>query len=394
MEEKTLRHFNPDTYIYLEGDEDSDRVYIIEEGRVELHSSEGRIPKRKPVLGQGDVFGFVASLSRRPRIETARALTAVRCVSLQRERFLSLLQKNSDIAVKMINFFADELRVYDDMMFSVGDRDQVSEDEEMFRLGEHYYKRKEYNTAYYILNRYLEMYPGGEFVKDSRELVSALEVMGVRSITEPIVEGKHKTYTRGQIIFCEGEPGDELYIIREGKVKIVKRNNDAELILSVLKEGDIFGELAIVSEKFRNATAICFEKTKLLPIDRDSLMVLIGHSPEILKRIFMAISQRVWFTYMRLESRLYRKPITRIYALLENKLLEDRVSREETAKHTFHFGIDDLIKMTEVDVEYNRDVMDTVLMDQNLSFNFGQILVENPSQVIHTSRYYKKRDRL
>ncbi len=120
MDERTPGNFNPNTCIYREDYEYSDGVYNIEKGWVELHSSRGRVPKSISVLGQGGIFGFLASLRLYPGIETARDPTSVRCVSIAREWFLSILLKNSDIPAKLINFFSDELRVYYDIMFSFG----------------------------------------------------------------------------------------------------------------------------------------------------------------------------------------------------------------------------------------------------------------------------------
>ena len=55
------------------------------------------------------------------------------------------------------------------------------------------------------------------------------------------------------------------------------------------------------------------------------MLKLIKKSSDLLKRIFTAISQRVWFTFIRMESKFYEKPITRVYVFLENKLIEDNV---------------------------------------------------------------------
>ena len=88
--------------------------------------------------------------------------------------------------------------------------------------------------------------------------------------------------------------------------------------------------------------------TTLIAIEKDTLFSLLEKTPSIINKIFMAISQRIWFTYIRLESRVYTRPITRIYAFLENKLLEDRISLKSTNPVTLNFGIDELIRMTGV----------------------------------------------
>jgi CRP/FNR family transcriptional regulator len=216
----------------------------------------------------------------------------------------------------------------------------------------------------------------------------------IRKISEPIKEDIYNVYSDGQIIFCEGEPGEELFIIKEGKVQISKFKNGTEIILSILKEGDIFGELAIVSDKPRNATAVCRSKTVLLPINLNSLSLLFEKSPGILKRIYTAISQRVWFSIIRLESKLYKKNLTKIYAFLENKLLEDNISLKSEFSHTMNFGIDELLKMNDISQEDDKNSIAMLLSDQNLNFNFGQISINKASDIRAMSSYYKTRDNI
>ncbi len=156
----------------------------------------------------------------------------------------------------------------------------------------------------------------------------------------------------------------------------------------MLKEGEIFGELAIVSDKPRNATAVSFGTTVLLPIDKDSLLKLVQKSSDLLKRIFTAISQRVWFTFIRTESKFYQKPITRVYAFLENKLIEDNVSLKTREPHIFNFGIDELLKMNSIPADQVAATMAELSQDHNLNFYIRQTVIAS------RARYHRSRDHL
>ena len=269
-----------------------------------------------------------------------------------------------------------------------------SDSEKIFNLGKYYFHDNLYENAYHILTRFLQLYPDGKFIKDAREIIKKIEGAGVRTIIEPIKKGIYSEYIDKQIIFCENEPGEELFIIKEGKVKIVKNNNNNEILLSVLNEGDIFGELAIVSEKPRNATAISFGGTVLLPIDNNALLRLMNKSPEILKRLFTAISQRVWFTTIRVESRLYQNPLTRIYAFLEDVLLEHNISLKGRNSYELQFGFDELLKMINLSQKDMDEALNELLSDSNLNLNFGRITIGDPSRLSDQARYYRSRDGL
>ncbi len=392
---KNITFYKKGTYIYIEGEEDSDSVYIIENGEVEFSSSNQYIKLNKESAKKGDIFGFISALINRPRNETSRAKVDTSVIIIPKNRFITLLQKNSEIAFKLLNYYADELRAYDNLIFSLEQsKDIFSTDFKLYKLGEYYYNENNYSNSYYIFHRFIQMYPENKFVKEARDKILKIESTGLRKISEPMKTGIYNEYVDKQIIFCENEPGNELFIIKKGKVKIVKNKDNVEIMLSVLKEGDIFGELAIVSNKPRNATAISYGVSVILPINKNSFLSLFDKTPQILNRIFLSISKRVWFTYIRLEALTHKKPFTKIYAFLENKLIEDNISLKSNKPHTFSFGIDELLNMTDLVHVKTENIMKNLLNDSNLEFNFGQIIINDPSAISAKARFYRSRDNL
>ncbi len=386
--------FKKGAYIYVEGDEDVDEVYIIEKGAVELVSENKQIRRYKTVVTDGEIFGFITALIRRPRMESVVALKDTTVIIVNRAKFIFLVQRNPEIAIKIIRYFAEELRLYDEMMFSMkeGDSGMVPEEIRLFNIGDYYTRAKATRYAYYVLKRYCELYPAGIEIDSAKALLREIENSGMRSVAEPVKSGVYKVFTDQQMVFCENEPGEELYIIKEGKVKITKVSDNNEIMLSVLREGDIFGELAIVSDKPRNASAICIGKTTLLPIRKENLTWVLSKSPGIINKIFMAISQRIWFTYINLEAKLYTKPITRVYALVENRLMQDNISLKSKEPVTVNFSIEELMRSAGVGASMKDQVTGLLLEDTNMDFNFGQLLIRNPSILSSRAKFYKSRD--
>jgi CRP/FNR family transcriptional regulator len=208
------------------------------------------------------------------------------------------------------------------------------------------------------------------------------------------MQGLCRVFADGQMIFCEYEPGEELYVIKTGKVEILKVTPPEEILLSILREGDIFGELSIVSSSPRSATAVAAGETQLLPVSRESLPSVFGKSPATVAKILAALSQRIWFTFIRLRSRVYANPLTRTYALLENKLLEDRVSLTSTRPYTLPLSIGEILGMAGVPSDHVDSVKDLLTDDVNLAFQFRQVTIENPSALEARARYYRTRDHL
>jgi CRP/FNR family transcriptional regulator len=199
-------------------------------------------------------------------MESAIALTDSIITSLTRQEFINLLSKTPQIALKVLNYFSDELRAYNEMMIALKDKGVNWK-----HLKRHciitsiiFNKNNSYAYALYCCKRYGELYPGGMFATAVKSIMEKIKGKVKGSIV-PVNEPPYKNFMDQQMIFCEDEPGNEMYIIKEGKVKIIKLSSESEIILSVLKKGDVFGEMALISDKLRNAAAISWGKTILLP---------------------------------------------------------------------------------------------------------------------------------
>jgi CRP/FNR family cyclic AMP-dependent transcriptional regulator len=73
-----------------------------------------------------------------------------------------------------------------------------------------------------------------------------------------------KTFNPDEVIFFEHEPGDSFYLIQSGQVKIVRIMGDIEKILDILNPGEFFGEMAILEETARSASAITLDSCSVL----------------------------------------------------------------------------------------------------------------------------------
>jgi CRP-like cAMP-binding protein len=103
-----------------------------------------------------------------------------------------------------------------------------------------------------------------------------------------------RSYIAGEYIFHQGDPGIGLYIIREGEVKIERKlENDQTMSLAKFKTGDFLGELALVDDEKRSASAIALTDVKLAVIFKPDLDEFISHSPKRGVKILRGISHVV-----------------------------------------------------------------------------------------------------
>jgi len=137
----------------------------------------------------------------------------------------------------------------------------------------------------------------------------------------------NKDYKAGQVIFCEFEPGTSFYMIRKGKVRISKISETQEKILDVLTEGSIFGEMAILEQAPRSATAIAETDTSLIEFTKENFKDLLSQYPDLLASLIRILSKRIFEAKRRLSVMQLKdeesKLIDAILMLVENIAKKD-----------------------------------------------------------------------
>jgi uncharacterized membrane protein len=94
----------------------------------------------------------------------------------------------------------------------------------------------------------------------------------------------------GATLFQAGEPGESLFVVSSGEVELfIKDTAGQKIVLTVAREGEIFGELALLDRGARTATAIALVDTELLELDRDDLLLLFQKTPEAAVRLLAAV---------------------------------------------------------------------------------------------------------
>jgi CRP/FNR family transcriptional regulator, cyclic AMP receptor protein len=121
----------------------------------------------------------------------------------------------------------------------------------------------------------------------------------------------------GHIIFHAGDFGDSLYIVGSGEVELyVKDTAGQKIVLTVAEENDLFGELSMLGERPRSATAMTLTDTELLLLDRGDLLLLFQKQPDAALNMLAAMS-----TMLRKVDRLLQTRVSRnVNEEMEEKL--------------------------------------------------------------------------
>ena len=119
----------------------------------------------------------------------------------------------------------------------------------------------------------------------------------IRSVDFP---GDARFVAAGTTIFKAGDPPDCMYSLIEGEVDIFLK----EILVDTIHAGGIFGEMAVIEEDRRAATAVAKTDVKVVALDQQQFHDLVRRSPEFAMRIMRVLSDRV----RRLNDRLSRVP--------------------------------------------------------------------------------------
>jgi CRP-like cAMP-binding protein len=128
--------------------------------------------------------------------------------------------------------------------------------------------------------------------------------------TEELERIKHLMFERsfkpGSTLFLEGMQGEVLYIVRQGRIEILKKKGETDFLIATLGPGDFVGEMSIIDAEPRSATARVAEESTLLVVTRkcflDIMQTIPGAANKILLTMLKVVNQRLRETNRKLAS--------------------------------------------------------------------------------------------
>ncbi len=229
--ERIVRAVTVTTYklgeVILRMGEAGDGFYLIESGKVRVvdDSGDGK-PVSLALLKAGDSFGERSLLQDVKVTATVRAAGNVVLLKIGAEEFKALLEERGEIREQLESAAA---------------------------------RQREFN-----------------FLK-TQNLLSGLKPAETAALVEAIETIRLKD---DEVLFHEGDPGDSMFLVRDGRLKIVKESAD-DALLGHKKEGEVLGEIALVFDAPRSAAALADGPTVVMKLRRDDFQTIIGDNNQI-----------------------------------------------------------------------------------------------------------------
>jgi CRP-like cAMP-binding protein len=102
-----------------------------------------------------------------------------------------------------------------------------------------------------------------------------------------------RTLSPGEVVFDEGDPSDQLYVIQSGEVELVRETEAKERVVARLGPGDFFGELGLVAGERRSSRAVAVNTTRLIALDKETLEAMCLEQPVIAIRMIRVLVARL-----------------------------------------------------------------------------------------------------
>jgi CRP-like cAMP-binding protein len=186
------------------------------------------------------------------------------------------------------------------------------------------------------------------------------------------------TFQKGDIIFCEYEPGDSFYLIQSGRVQIVKIMDDIEKTIDYLNPGEIFGEMAILDAAPRSASAIAADTVKALEFNRENFEVLMMGNPQIALRLLKLFAKRIYdqnrrFMILTLDDD--QAKVADVFLMLDEA--NPMRGEEATRERSFSTTVDDIAHWAGMSPEKCREVLNHFASQRRVDIYADRIVVQN-----------------
>jgi CRP-like cAMP-binding protein len=387
--------YKQNSFIVIEGKQNANSFFIIKQGKVGIIREVANVGEENPILGPGDFFGVISTMSSHSHIETAKALTDVVLITVHKKQYEALISKHAQVAMKIMTQFSKRLRYLNETLAGIALK-KIAETgpSHIFEAAEYYFNQKQYGKAQYIYTRYLKYCPEEKNADTAKERLAKLKTMPIAATAEFRPNDVMRTYQKDSIFFVEGEPGDELFVIQSGSVKITKIVSDNEVLLAVLKTGDIFGEMALLEGRPRAATVVAYDECKVMVLSRSNFGQMIQTQPQLITRVTSLLADRIWLIYKQLANTFIANPLGRMYDALLIQLEKDRVPLENRSPYTFSFGRQELANMVGLPEWEAGPVLEELFRNTKISIVENKIQTATVMEIVRQTEYYRRMDRI
>lgn len=369
--------------------------YIVKSGRVVVDSEHIQIDHDFSVYETGDSFGLVSALTEHHFLVTLFAATDVEVIQIPIRLLGSYLRERKELSMKILGLYSKELRALQKNLSKANKpADREYHPEKLLQNAKTYIAWEKFDLAAYSLRKYIEWARESglsEMVSEAKSLLDS-----TNSSYKPIEWTSPKmSIGAGEVLFIESEKSKDIYVVIEGNVKLTSIVRGFEYVIDVLGPGEIFGELSLIDNAPRMASAITDGPSVILRVSPENLFDTVAES--LIQKIFESIARRIWFSHQRLIILRLTSAVTRLYAFLYNSIRDQDIRHKRSfadsliQPHTFYLTLEQLCSMCGI-IKIKNENIQEFLSDSNLEITQGKITVKSRKRIEEKLGQFKSKE--
>ncbi|MCW7482360.1 Crp/Fnr family transcriptional regulator [Leptospira kanakyensis] len=395
VEEIKVVNYSKGAAIVVQNSINTGNFFIVRSGRVSVDSEHIVVDHELAFYEAGDSFGLVSALTEHRFLVTLFADTDVELVQIPIRLLGSYLKERKELAMKILGLYSRELRTLQKHLSKANKpADREYHPERLVQNARTYLSWQKPNIAAYSIQSFLNWSKENHSTENLTEAKDLLKSFG--SNYKPFVwDSMQANLEPGEILFVESEKSNEIYVVLEGNVKLFGIVRGFEYVIDVLGPGEIFGEMSLIDNAPRMASAITETKSKILRVTAENLFESVG--PSLLQKIFESIARRIWFSHQRLVILRLKTPVIRLYAYLYNSIRDQdiRLGRnldESLANaHTIYIQLEELCNMCGI-IKVKSESIQEFLSDTNLVIEPNRITIKSRKRLEEKLGHYKSKE--
>ncbi|ERF61524.1 Crp/Fnr family transcriptional regulator [Treponema socranskii] len=386
-------NFRKGSYLVVEGKAESDRFFIIQSGNVRCFKATDAPGGPIKLLGPGDFVGVIPCMSGHSQIETVIAITDVTGISVRRDQYPELIMRNTPVAMKIIRTFANGMRSMNETLTKLTLNNVVADTpEHIFDVADYYDKAGFSDIAVYAYYQYLKACPRGLNAGRAKERFIVLKER-THAVYFESTPDLMRVYPKSTMIFSESQNGPDMFIIQEGQVKISKVVDGNEVTLAMLKKGDMFGEMALLENKPRSASAIAHEPCKLMAVNRQNFDLMVATQPQLISRLTTMLADRLWSMYRQIDNANLHDPLHKLIDILALQVEKTKINlSQQNVQYQTDLTPYDLANMCGLPKEQQAESLIRLQSDSHVRFINGKILVPDCRELVKQAAFYRKQN--
>ena len=365
--------------------------YIVRQGRLAIDTEHRLSDKVLSRFEPGDSFGLVSALTGHHFLVTIFAETDAVVAEIPISKIAEYIRPEPSLAVKVLRLYSHELRTLQQHLAKLdfkGDRD--ASPERLYSVAARYREADKPHHAAHALRVYTDwarQHGGQKLAEAEREFDE------VKTHLRDANFGHKATLVPADtMIFSEGEIDQDIYVILQGTVKLVRFARGQEFVIDVLGAGELFGEMAFIEKAPRMGSAITVSDAQIIRIQPEHLVSSVGLG--VLQKIFENMARRIWFAHQRLTIFRIDDPQMRMYAYLYNLMRNQnlRTKEKDDGDRPYRFDItyQQLKSLCGV-LQLKGESEAEFLSNENLIIEEGAIQIRSRKKLADQISFYRAR---